>query len=266
MRPAESIDAYRSAAEGTYVAGTTFLHACWSSELFATYIWGRPSVDDARLLVEAMEAEMVPRAAPHVSYADLSGLVAIDPDAFSIVALYLGTVHERSATQITTQAVVYGSGLAATVAAGFFTTYGGAFPYRAFPDAAAAAAWAGVPSEVIASLSTLRDQVAAACAELAELRRWLAENAHVATLEDAASALRVSERTLQRRLQGARTSFRKELDDVRLARARTLLLARDEKLATLADELGFASHQHFSDWFKKLEGLSPSEYRSSRRP
>ncbi len=189
VRPAESIDAYRRSPEGTYVAGATFVHLCWAKDTFATYIWGRPGVDDARVLVEALLAEMTPHASPHVSYGDLSGLVAIDPEAFATVASYLMSVREISATKITAQTVVYGTGLAATVAAGFFTTYGGKFPYRAFADAGEAAAWLGVAPEVLAAWRALRAAVAAACVELAELRRWLSTNAHDATLEDAAAAL-----------------------------------------------------------------------------
>lgn len=265
VRPAESIEAYRRSPEGTYVAGPTFLHLCWAKDAFATYLWGRPSVDDARLLVEALYAEMLPHASPHVSYGDLSGLEVIDPEAFAVVASYLVSVHQISSTKITAQTVVYGTGLAASVAAGFFTTYGATFPYRAFADAAEAATWLGVPADALASWQSLRREVAACSAELAELRTWLSTHWRDATLDAAATALGVSERTLQRRLRDARTSFRKELDEARLARARTLLLTRDDKLASVADELGFASHQHFSDWFRKLEGLSPSEYRATRR-
>lgn len=49
---------------------------------------------------------------------------------------------------------------------------------------------------------------------------------------------------------------------LRLARARELILAgRGDDLTQLALELGFASHGHFTDTFRRKVGLPPSTFR-----
>jgi AraC-like DNA-binding protein len=49
---------------------------------------------------------------------------------------------------------------------------------------------------------------------------------------------------------------------LRLARALDLL-AQDGDLTTLALDLGFSSHSHFSAAFRQAYGRSPSEFRQS---
>jgi AraC family transcriptional regulator len=47
----------------------------------------------------------------------------------------------------------------------------------------------------------------------------------------------------------------------RLARARDLLRSTDASLSTVALEIGFASHSHFSTAFRAATGVTPSSYR-----
>nr|WP_286202601.1 helix-turn-helix transcriptional regulator [Comamonas sp. JC664] len=71
----------------------------------------------------------------------------------------------------------------------------------------------------------------------------------------------MSERTLQRRLKEADTSFQSELNAVQVRMAQTLLRESDMKLTAVAVEVGCASLQHFSSLFRKLVGESPSGWR-----
>lgn len=262
---APSVEAYSSEPRGRYVAGPTFLHLCEDTGTFATFIWARPSASDVGRLVAALRAEMQPHASPHASYADVRGLTGVDPDSYAALAHYFESVRGQSATRITAQAVVYGAGLAASVAVGFWEVYAPAFPYRAFVDPHAATAWLGLPPDSLASWEALRDAVARVPEELSALRSWLTANFKQPSLLTGARALGVSDRTLQRRLREAGTSFQKELDVVRSVEARARLEGRDDKLAQIAEELGFATHQAFTDWFRKQEGESPSEYRDRRK-
>jgi AraC-like DNA-binding protein len=82
---------------------------------------------------------------------------------------------------------------------------------------------------------------------------------------EAAHALRVSLRTLQRRLSEADTTFHEELAGARLAAAQRLMLDSDAALTTIALEVGCASLQHFSALFRRLAGQSPSAWRQSQR-
>jgi AraC-like DNA-binding protein len=86
-------------------------------------------------------------------------------------------------------------------------------------------------------------------------RRW--------TLAEIASELRVSPVYLTQVFQQVEglPLYQYQLR-LRLARALELL-ARHDDLTTLALDLGFSSHSHFSAAFRRLYGRSPSEFRQS---
>jgi AraC family transcriptional regulator len=52
----------------------------------------------------------------------------------------------------------------------------------------------------------------------------------------------------------------------RVERAKGLICKTDLTLTTIAQQLGFASHAHFSTAFKRLTGRTPSDYRRSPPP
>jgi AraC-like DNA-binding protein len=81
-------------------------------------------------------------------------------------------------------------------------------------------------------------------------------------LSEVARELGMSERTLQRRLKEAGTSFQAELNAVQVRMAQSLLRETDMKLTAVAVEVGCASLQHFSSLFRKLVGDSPSAWRN----
>lgn len=87
------------------------------------------------------------------------------------------------------------------------------------------------------------------------MRRW--------TLADIAGELRVSPVYLTQVFQQVEglPLYQYQLR-LRLARALDLL-ARHDDLTTLALDLGFSSHSHFSAAFRRLYGRSPSEFRQS---
>lgn len=83
----------------------------------------------------------------------------------------------------------------------------------------------------------------------------------IPSLPELADALRMTERTLQRRLEAENTSFSTLLKEVRLERAVELLRHQDVRLDEIADTLGFKDAVAFSHAFKNWTGLSPSRYR-----
>ncbi len=58
------------------------------------------------------------------------------------------------------------------------------------------------------------------------------------------------------------TDYKTEL---RLAKAKLLLISTDKKIVEIATECGFASSGYFSEIFKKNEGTSPTDYRDLHR-
>jgi AraC-like DNA-binding protein len=82
-----------------------------------------------------------------------------------------------------------------------------------------------------------------------------------ATLERVAQVLGMSDRTLQRRLEAAGTSFLEVQDGVRETRARQLLHDPALSLLAIAEQLGFSDLATFSRAFKRWTGEPPGMFR-----
>lgn len=80
-------------------------------------------------------------------------------------------------------------------------------------------------------------------------------------LNDAADALRLSTRTLQRRLGEHERSFQTVLDEVRRARAEAFLRDPGISLTQIAFLLGYTEQSTFHNAFKRWSGVSPGAYR-----
>jgi AraC-like DNA-binding protein len=95
------------------------------------------------------------------------------------------------------------------------------------------------------------------------VRRRIREAAHgpLPTMGSVAAALAMSPRTLQRRLTGERTTYRRLLADVREDLARQHLAETRLSIAEIAFLLGFADVTSFHRAFKRWTGLTPRAYR-----
>jgi AraC-like DNA-binding protein len=85
------------------------------------------------------------------------------------------------------------------------------------------------------------------------------------TLPTVASALKMSARTLARRLSSEGTSFGDLLDHVRRTRALAYLDEGQLRVEEVAAALGFSRSSAFHRAFKRWTGQSPSAYRLGRR-
>ena len=80
-----------------------------------------------------------------------------------------------------------------------------------------------------------------------------------------AAAVNLSEPHLARVFKSATgTTPMLRLTELRIARARALLRESALAVTAIAGEVGFSSFSHFSQVFKRLVGVSPSDYRRSR--
>jgi AraC-like DNA-binding protein len=84
------------------------------------------------------------------------------------------------------------------------------------------------------------------------------------TLERLAARLRVSERTLQRRLSQEGTSLQALLDDLRRELSLRHLAESGESIAEIAFVLGFSEVSAFHRAFKRWTGSTPGAYRQTR--
>ena len=77
-----------------------------------------------------------------------------------------------------------------------------------------------------------------------------------------ASALHMSARTLQRRLQEEGTSYKQVLTETRQELATRYMTRSDSQVSEVAYLLGFSEVGNFTRAFKRWTGVAPSEYRS----
>lgn len=83
------------------------------------------------------------------------------------------------------------------------------------------------------------------------------------TDESVAKSIFMSNRTLQRKLENAGTTFKILLNETRQDLAKQYLRDRDSSMTEIAFLLGFSENSTFSRAFKRWTGLSPSQYRKA---
>jgi AraC-like DNA-binding protein len=249
---------------GQLVAGRTWIHFCAHARLFGVVFFGQPNEADMVALARSLVVELGPGVEAHGSLVDASRLERVDPGAFEVLLAYVREHRAALEARVTRLALVRPQGVEGAVVAGFYPVSGAPYPVQLFEDAAEALAWLGEPGASLAG--ELAEHASAASGTsplLAALRALLMRRMVDLTLEDACRALSVSERTLQRRLQDAGTTFQAELGTARLEEAKRRMAVSDAPLTAIALDLGFPSLQHFSAVFRKATGQSPSAWRKT---
>jgi len=80
-------------------------------------------------------------------------------------------------------------------------------------------------------------------------------------IQQAAQALNISQRSLQRHLRLEGVSYRALLDEVRKTRARELVVDSEVQLQEITFLLGFSDHSNFYRAFRRWYGTSPGSFR-----
>jgi AraC-like DNA-binding protein len=266
-----TLDELARAPVGRFVAGETFVHFCAAPTLWGVILWGRPDGTHALALGRSLVLELAPPAVPHASIVDASRLEGGDPAAFGAAERYLTRYGDVLAAAVRRLALVRPRGLGGAIVAGAYEVLPRPYPVRVFDDAAAAFAWlaadadTGWPSDGAAMLAELYADASGTPHVLGALRALLDAHLGGLTIAEAASALGMSERSLQRKLGDAGTTFQDALADARVRAAKRVLADSDAPLTTIAYDVGCASLQHFSALFRKRTGESPSAYRKRLR-
>jgi AraC-like DNA-binding protein len=81
-----------------------------------------------------------------------------------------------------------------------------------------------------------------------------------------ARALRLSTRTLRRKLHAAGQSFQELLAEARRDNAVSYLIKTDHSIKEIAGRLGYRDPSNFSRAFSRWTGLAPVDYRTKHRP
>lgn len=260
MKEDVSLASYLAFPVGKYFVGPCYMHLT-EVDVCATFVWGTPEVSEVPEFNRVVSVDASDSVLPHVTFADFSKVSVLSPPVLVAGASYLRQVQGRR--KILKRAMLFGDGYAGTVAAGIFPTVSNAIPYQGFSDPLAAADWLQIERCRIASWIALRNE----CMQRAEMTRVVREAFFAKGLRTSASEVAkwcgVSKRTMQRKLHGASTSFQVEWDRYRIEVAREQLAHGSSKIVSVATDLGFATPNHFSVWFKKQLGLSPAKYRAT---
>lgn len=257
-----SLDELARDPVGRYVASDSFIHFCAAPGFWGIVLWGRPDHRQAMELGRSLMIGLVPPAEPHVTLFDASRLAGSDPAAFRAAGRYLEHFGPALARHVRRLALVRPSGMNGAVVAGAFEVLPRPFPTAVFGDAASACAWLDVDVAGAALVASLHAEVTGSPRLVAALRAYLDRHLSGVTLEEAARALALSARSLQRKLGEAGTTFSDELAEARVRAARRMLADGDAPLTAIAFDVGCASLQHFSAMFRKRTRESPSAFRA----
>ena len=102
---------------------------------------------------------------------------------------------------------------------------------------------------------------------VSEAMRYIADHCReTLQVDDLADALNTSRRTLERRFDELLgRSVYSEIKRLRTDLIKRLLIETDLSISALAHECGFGSTSHFTQFFTKNTGLTPSVYRNEHK-
>lgn len=265
MERALSEDDFFRAPLAKYLAGPSLAYWCASPALWGVTVRGLLDRATVEQLTRWIEREHAIDVAPYTSILDGSQVSGLDEAAFALLVPFAAANRERQARRVERILLVPpASGVASPTIAGLGAVLAPAVPLDVVPSDSAlyAALNAALAATARTVVPRMREVLSADGRLLDELRVLLRGGRG---LGQAAAALSISTRTLQRKLAELGTSFAAELMEVKLAEARRLLDASDAKIAAVAIDAGFSSAAHLSAAFKKRFGITPSEHRARRR-
>jgi AraC-like DNA-binding protein len=237
-------------------------HYWWPNpQLWVVSLFGNPPLEAARRLTDRF-TDNADAGVRHSTLFDVRGLVGVSPEPFNHLAHFVGEhrAHLESATDRV--AIVLASTVADALSHGIVAMTRIRFPVETFDAPAPAFAWLGV-DDPGAMAAEHEQRIERARSVLPELRAFLRRSPS-ASLDQAAAALAVSTRQLQRLLKKLDLSYRDERARVRVELAKKLLLTGDLKVEAVAAEVGYAKLQNFVDAFRKVTGETPGAWRDRR--
>lgn len=269
MRAARDAEDFAADPIGRFTVGTAHLVWCHSATLCGSVHWGRPTEDDARTLVRALELSMHPALAGGFDVLlDSSPIEAFDFPAYAVVVEYVMGRLPEWARLIRHQAAVLPSGPLGFTLAGMVPALGGSpFPQRFFASRMEAIGWLARPElgEVLQEVDERVDGARGLSPLVRRLRDALERQLDGASLEGAAHTLGTTSRSLQRELMRTGTSFSAELMGARVRAACAMLVHSDEKVESIARRVGCSSSSQLSALLRRSTGETPAQFRSRHR-
>jgi AraC-like DNA-binding protein len=261
MRCAGDLDSYLRDPRDAYVVERDFC-AFHTATLYGIVVWGRPGIEQARRVVLARGVELVDPV-PHPVVLDYRLLEVVDIEAFRCLSDWLDG-HRAVLAGVTSRVALVQpvEAYAAATVAGFYSVVKSPYPSKLCQTLEEAEAWLEVPT--IGPVTAIHEASAAGSSTTTALVALLERSPELG-VDDAARALGLTGRTLQRRLQHEGTTFLGESRKATVRRAKHLLATTDDKIAEVARAVGCASAQHFTELFRAETGVPPAAWRTSTR-
>ncbi len=164
MRATVDIKEFMANPTGQYIVGGSWIYWCVRPSLFGLALWGRPSADDVRSLINVLRVELGDGIVPHASLIDASRLEGVDGDAFEALNAYVQTNHQVLSERVTRLALVRSAGMAGAVTAGFYEVTGAPYPVELVDTVDEGLQWLeGAPNpELSATIAAICSEVVGA--------------------------------------------------------------------------------------------------------
>jgi AraC-like DNA-binding protein len=265
MRPSDLV-AFHAHPAGRYVAGRTWMAWCWDRTLVGSVQWGRPSEEDVRDLLACYDI-LDSLADKFDVVTDSSRMVGVSVAGFAAVTSYVARHLTKLITRIRRQAIVIPPGIIGAAVAGMYPLLGSAPRWQAFTSFPMAFEWldTDVARAAAPEITRVIHETVRRPTIVVALHEYLATRLVHATLEGAARTFGMATRSLQRDLARANTSFRAELETVRVEAACRRIAETEDKLEAIAADLGYSSASHFGARFRAVMGLTPTAFRARHR-
>jgi AraC-like DNA-binding protein len=261
LQRAGSLEELQSEPFDRYIGGASWL-VFFRTSLSGTVLWGHL---DGACLTAVAQAASTPRdrkPAPLPCLIDLRHVASIDPAMLAVRGNLLVDFASTISRFVTRVAVLHSGGMIGATAMGIRELAPPPVAEKFFQEPLDALRWLEREDEapLLLELDQLRAEAAGPTPFLRELRASLDAKPRM-TLQEAADARGMRERSLQRQLAEAGTTFQQERLLATVRAAQRQLLATGASVAEIAAELGCASPQHLSTVFRKFVGESPASWR-----
>jgi AraC-like DNA-binding protein len=247
-----------------FFAGRCFFYWGDGTRAFGTVMWGKPLEADVEAMIPFFELGVNPQIRGHASFVDCRAIDSIDVLAFAKLMRYLVARRHVWGPNVGRQAVLHPDGVVGVMVAGALHVARPPYPFKCFHGAGDDAfAWCGVP-ELHADVERLRATMIAT-PEISRRVRSVLQTKGLASAAEVARTLGLSQRTLQRRLEEAGTTFREQRDHHVSLEIERLLSGTELDLDAIAAEVGLSSASHLVAHFRATHGTTPGAWRAERR-
>ena len=223
----------------------------------------RPTPSDVAIVLQAALA-VREWMVPSVSILDIRRVEGVAPGILEYVAEFETRHAHAFVTRVVAAGIVHGGGGGALVALGcksVLCPHLHVTMHTTLDDALHTTGAGGDGRTLGALIESEFERLAAGRETRDRVCTWLADHLHDAPVQACARTLHMPARTLQRRLRAEGTTYLRELQGARVARAMELLTHTDWKVAAIAAEVGYPTIRGLSLAFQAILGQTPSAFR-----